>query len=170
MLRSLLPWGRGLFWIIAAAFILVLVLTIGRLPPVVASHFNADGVPNGWSSRQTYGLLQGAIGVVLPLSLIALVKAVTVRGPHRLNIPAREYWRLPEHAPEAVRRVRAYMWWLGCILAGMALAVHGLVLRAHRSMPPHLSTSGIVMLLALLLLVIGIWTLGWYRLLLPPAR
>jgi len=166
---SLLPWGRGLFWIIAIAFVLVLVLTIGHLPAVVASHFDTAGVPNGWSSRRSYGLLLGTIGVLLPLGMVVLVKAITVRGPHRLNIPAWEYWQRPEHGPEAVRRVRGYMWWLGCILAGAALTVHGLILRAHQSKPPHLSTGGIVTLLCGLLLAIGIWTLGWYRLLRPPG-
>jgi uncharacterized membrane protein len=170
MVRDVLPWGRRLFWIIGVIFILVLALTIGHLPAVVASHFDAAGMPNGWSSRRSYGLLLGTIGVLLPLGMVGLVKAITVRGPDRLNIPAREYWRRPEHGSEAVRRVRAYMWWLGSIVAGSALAVHGLILRAHQSMPPHLSTAGIVMLLSGLVLAIGIWTLGWYRLLRPPGR
>jgi uncharacterized membrane protein len=168
-MRSALPLGRSLFWILGLSFILLLLVTIGQLPPVVASHFDGAGAPNGWSSRRAYGILLGAIGVLLPLGIVMLVNALTQRGPQLLNIPAREYWRRPEHSLEAVRRVRAYMWWLGCIMTGTALAAHGLILKAHGSAPPHLSTAGIMTLLGGLLLAIGFWMVGWYRVLRPPG-
>lgn len=168
-MRSALPLGRSVFWILGLSFILLLLMTIGQLPPVVASHFDSAGAPNGWSSRLSYGILIGVIGVLLPLGMVALVNALTQRGPQLLNIPAREYWRRPEHSLEAGRRVRAYMWWLGCIMTGAALAVHGLILRAHGSTPPRLSTVGIMTLLCGLLLAIGLWIVGWYRLLRPAG-
>ncbi len=168
-MRSILTLGRSLFCLLCLSLILLLILTIGQLPAVVASHFDAAGVPNGWSSRGFYAVLLAAIGVLLPLGIVGLVNAITERGPHLLNIPARDYWRRPEHGPEAIRRVRAYMWWLGCIMAGTALAVHGLILRAHTSIPPHLATGGIVTLLCGVLLAVGVWTIGWYRLLRPPT-
>lgn len=148
----MLPLGRSLFWVLGLGFILLLLLTIGQLPPVVASHFDAAGVPNGWFSRRAYAMLLGAMGVLLPLGIIALVNALTQQGPQLLNIPARNYWRRPEHGPEAVRRVRAYMWWLGCILTAAALAVHGLILKAHDAAPPHLVTEGTVTVLYSVLL------------------
>jgi hypothetical protein len=112
-------------------------------------------------------MLLGLVGVQLPLGIIALVTALTQQGRQLLNIPARDYWRHPDHGPEAVRRVRAYIWWLGCILTGAALAIHGLILRAHDAAPPHLSTEGIVAVLCGVLLAIGLWIIGWYRLLRP---
>lgn len=169
-MRSMLPLGRGLFGILGLGFILLLLLTLGRLPPVVASHFDAAGVPNGWSSRHSYAILLVAVGVLLPLGIIGLVNALTQRGPQLLNIPARDYWRRPEHGPEAVRRVRAYMWWLGCIMTGATLAVHRLIVGAHGSTPPRLSTGGIVTVFCSVLLAIGLWIVGWYRLLRLPGE
>jgi hypothetical protein len=93
----MLPLGRGLFWILGLCFILLLLATLGRLPPVVASHFDAAGAPNGWSSRGSYAILLAAIGVLLPLGIIGLVTALTQRGPQLLNIPARDYWRRLHH-------------------------------------------------------------------------
>jgi hypothetical protein len=165
--RSMLPLGRNLFWILGLGFILVLLLTIGQLPPVVASHYDTAGGPNGWFSRRSYAMLLSFVGVLLPLGIIALVNGLTQQGPQLLNIPARDYWSHPDHGPEAVRRVRAYMWWLGCILTGAAFAIHGLILRAHDASPPHLSTEGIVTVLCGVLLAIGLWIIGWYRLLRP---
>lgn len=102
----MLQRGRGLFYVLATGLIAVVLVTVSRLPPMVASHFDAAGVPNGWSSRPAYALLLIAIGVLLPLGIIRLIISLTRRGPARLNIPARDHWTRPEHSEEAVLRVR----------------------------------------------------------------
>ena len=159
-----------LFWVLAAALVLLVTSTAGQLPPIVASHFDAAGVPNGWSSRELYAALLLAVGAVLPLGMVGLIHALTRRGPELLNIPARGFWTRPENRAEAVHRVRTHMWWLGSILTGTALAIHGLILQAHTSDPPHLSATGIWLLLAAVVGMIGLWAARWYRLLRqPPA-
>jgi uncharacterized membrane protein len=161
--------GRVVFLILAVVLVGVLFATLDRLPPVVASHFDARGAPNGWSSRAAYAGLILMIGVVVPLAVVWLVHAVTKQGPQLLNIPARDYWRRPEHGAEAVRRARAYMWWLSSIMAATALAVHGLVVHANATTPPRLSTPAILTLLAGVLSAIGLWSVGWWLLLRPPT-
>jgi uncharacterized membrane protein len=164
----MLERGHTVFYIFAAGLIAVVSVTLKRLPPTVASHFDAAGVANGWSSRPSYAVLLVIIGVLLPLSITALVRGLTRQGPDRLNIPARDYWTRPEHGQEAVRRVRAYTWWLGCILAGTALLIHLLVLDAHEHQPPRLSTRAILGLLGVVLGAVAGWAVGWYRLLRRP--
>ena len=160
--------GRGLFWGLVAGLVMLLATTLGRLPPVVASHFDARGAPNGWSSRAAYAALILAVGIGLPLAIVWLVHALTRAGPELLNIPGRDYWRRPEHGAEAVRRVRAYMWWLACIMAATSIAVHGLIVRAHGTQPAALSTPAIVTLLGGVLVAIAAWSVGWWLLLRPP--
>lgn len=164
----MLQRGRILFWILATGLVVVVLGTVGRLPPVVASHFDGAGVPNGWSSRSGYALLLIVVGAVLPLGIIGLVNALTQSGPGRLNIPARDYWTRPEHSQEAVRRVRAYMWWLGCTMAATASMMHGLIVAAHSHQPPRLSTPAVIVVLAAILVAVGAWAAGWYRLLRRP--
>ena len=164
----MLERGRIVFCLLAAALLAFVLVTFRRLPPVVASHFDAAGTPNGWSSRLGYALLLMVIGVLLPLGIAALVRGLTLQGPALLNIPARDYWTRPENGEEAVRRVRAYMWWLGCIMAGTALSIHLLVLNAHQHQPPHLSTSGILSVLGAALTAVAGWTACWYRVLRRP--
>jgi uncharacterized membrane protein len=154
---------------LAAGSVLLLWATLGRLPPVVASHFDGAGVPNGWASRSAYAALLAAIGVLLPLVIVGLVNTVTRQGPQLLSIPARAYWSRPEHRREAVSRVRAYMWWLGCIMTSIALSMHWLILEAHAHHPPHLITRDFVLVLSAGLLALVLWTVGWYRLLRPPV-
>ena len=164
----MLQRGRGLFYVLATGLIAVVLVTVSRLPPMVASHFDAAGVPNGWSSRPAYALLLIAIGVLLPLGIIRLIISLTRRGPARLNIPARDHWTRPEHSEEAVLRVRAYVWWLGCIMAGTALLIHWLVVAAHAHQPPRLRTSAVLLVLGTVLFGLGGWTAGWYRMLRRP--
>ena len=164
----MLQRGRDLFYVLATGLIAVVLVTVRRLPPLVASHFDAAGVPNGWSSRPVYALLLISIGVVLPLGITGLITSLTRQGPARLNIPARDYWTRPERSQEAVLRVRAYVWWLGCIMAGTALLIHWLVVAAHSHQPPRLKTSALLIVLSAALLSIGGWTAGWYRLLRRP--
>lgn len=148
--------------------VIFLAATLSRLPPVVASHFDAGGAPNGWSSRPAYAVLLLVIGTLLPLGVTLLIQRVTRNGPDRLNIPARDYWTRPEHAGEAVRRVRAHVWWLGCVMTLIAAAVHGSILAAHAHQPPRLSGSGIGIIIGSGLIGIGAWIAGFYRALRPP--
>jgi uncharacterized membrane protein len=164
----MLQRGRVLFCVLAIGLIAVVLVTLKQLPPVVASHFDAAGVPNGWSSRPVYALLLMIIGIILPLGVIGLITSLTRKGPARLNIPARDYWTRPEHSQQAVFLVRSYVWWLACIMAGTAILIHWLVLTAHGHQPPRLRTSGVLLVLSAAVLGIGAWSAGWYRLLRRP--
>jgi Protein of unknown function (DUF1648) len=161
-------FGRRLYQVLGPGLVVFLFGTLGRLPPVVASHFDGSGVPNGWSSRAGYAVIMLFVGLVLPLAVVGLVHRVTRDGPGRLNLPARDYWSRPEHAGEAVRRVRAYLWWLACIMTGVVAAIHTLILAAHTHDPPRLDQAGIILLLGGAIAALAGWTAGWYRLLRPP--
>ena len=166
---TFLRLGRPVFTGVSVAFLLLLLLTLRRLPPVVASHFDGSGTPNAWSTRPVYLALMLLFGLILPLGTVLLVVVLTRRGPHLLNLPGREYWRRPEHGAEAVRRSRDYMWWLAVILTATAAAMHLAILAAHRTAPPHLGTAGFLLVLGVLVAAIGLWTFGWYRLFRPGS-
>ena len=63
--------------------------------------------------------------------------------------------------------MRAYMWWLACVLVVTALAIHWSVLAANARQPPALSPGEFFVVLGAIVLALGIWTAGWYRLLRP---
>jgi uncharacterized membrane protein len=164
----MLQRGRVLFCLLATGLIVMVLFTLGRLPPVVASHFDAAGVPNGWSSRPAYALFLLAMGVLLPLGVTGLIRGLTRGGPARLSIPDRDYWTRPEHSREAVLRVRSYSWWLACVMTGTALLIHWLVVAAHAQQPPRLRTGAVVLVLGASILGFAAWMVGWYRLLGRP--
>jgi hypothetical protein len=165
----LLRAGRTVFWWLAGGLAGLVLGTLPRLPVVVASHFDAAGAPNGWSSRHGYVLLVLMIGIALPSAVIGLVQAQTTRGAAGLNIPARAYWMDPSRQGQVVELVRSYIWWLGVLLTGIALALHLAVLDANAMSPPHLRSGAIVPLLVAAVAGIGAWAVGWYRVLRPPG-
>ncbi len=69
-----------------------------------------------------------------------------------------------------MRRVRAWVWWLGCVMGAAALAVHWLVLQANAIRPPRLDPPAIVVVLGAVLAAVALWLVGWYRVLRPPAE
>jgi uncharacterized membrane protein len=165
----MLQRGQLLFHLTAAVLVVVVVATLEQLPSLVASHFNARGAPDGWLPRPAYAGFILAIGIVVPLGIIWLITVLTRTGVSALNIPARDYWTRPEHSPEAVRRVRDYMWWLAAVLAGTALMIHWSVLTANTRQPPGLSLGQFFAVIGIVVVAIVIWAAGWYRLLRRPA-
>lgn len=165
----MLRLGRLTFWALLAAGAVTLQATLGQLPPRIASHFDLRGAPNAWSSHVAYAGLLVTIGGLLPLVIVAGVSWLSRRRPDLLNVPAREYWQRAERRDEAARRVGDYMWWIGCLMTGTAIAIHLLILRAHAVQSPRLETTGLVAVLAIVLLGLGAWIGGWYVVMRPPA-
>lgn len=136
------------FWLLVVAGAAIVLTTVGRLPLVVATHFDAGGAPNGWMGRGGYLAFLAGFGILLPLLLAQLVRRAAAFG----NRPA----------PPAPR-ARSLAYWLACLLALTAMVVHLLILEAHRASPPRLSTPGIVGLLGFLLAATIAWAIAWRR-------
>ncbi len=142
---------RTAFWAVVALGTAVVLGTIDQLPSTMATHFDATGRPNTWSSRRGYLLFLVGFGVALPLALVVMVAAFARRAPEWINLPHREVWLAEPRRAEGLARVRAHMWWLACVLVLSALAA-------------ALGAIGLV------LAGIAVWIASWYRLFRPPSR
>lgn len=137
----------------------------------MATHFDLYGQPNGWSSRPAYVALMAVIGVLLPLAMVALVEWLGATRPEALNVPGRDYWFHPVRRAEGVRRLRDQTWRLACLILGMIIALHGLILFAHTAVPPHLPTIPILALIVGFLLAMAAWAVGLYAgMRVPPGQ
>src|SRR5690242_12009536 len=84
------------------AFAVLFILISSReLPPIVASHFGADGVANGFMSRYAYVSFMLAVTVVTPLLVVLLPRILREISPNLLNLPHREHWLAPERREES---------------------------------------------------------------------
>jgi uncharacterized membrane protein len=87
-----------------------------QLPETMASHFAADGTPNGWQPKQMFFLLTAIIVAITSFPTFFVTRRISKRPPEKLNLPHREYWLSPERQEETWRFISAFMAWFGCAL------------------------------------------------------
>ncbi|HEY4978951.1 MAG TPA: DUF1648 domain-containing protein [Candidatus Acidoferrum sp.] len=100
-----------------------------QLPETMASHFAADGTPNGWQPKQVFFLLVSIIIAVTSIPTFFLTRKISKRSPDRINLPNKEYWLAPEHQEETWRFISTFMGWFGCgvlfvLLYGISQAIN----------------------------------------------
>lgn len=141
--------------VIAVVFVFA---TTQSLPAVVASHFDAAGVANGFMNRESY--LITMLGVILGLpGLMVLTAMGFSKIPiSMVNIPHREYWLAPERSAMTLQALKSFMWVLACLILVFLSFVHWLVVLANQQQTPAMSSNGIYTGLIVFLVLIGIWT------------
>ena len=96
-----------------------------QLPDIVASHFNARGVANGWQTKSTF--LSFFAGAVALASFLAYgVPFLISKMPLELiNLPHREYWLAPERRDETLALLGGTFAWFSCgVLVVVTTAVN----------------------------------------------
>lgn len=150
--------GRRLVVAVSGAGLLFALWLGSGLPPVVASHFGADGEANGHMARGEFVVVMGFVLGVLPsLMLWGLSRAL--KRTDRLRIPDAAYWLAESRRPGTERWLRRHFARL-CIGLPLFLAyVFWLVAEANRAAPTHPSLD-MRWLLAGLAVFLGA-TLAW---------
>lgn len=145
-----------------AAFLVGMAATYSRLPERVASHFGANGVANGWMSRDGYAWFMVGVGTLVTVTILAAFGSVRYLPSALVSIPRRDYWLAPERRDATARTLMRS----GLLMVGLNafffLAVHLLIVAANQTQPPKLS-SAVWALLAAFLLTTGALTLKLYR-------
>jgi uncharacterized membrane protein len=139
-----------------------------HLPERVATHFSADGAPNGWSTP--LGFLAPVIAILVLCTALFLIAGWFDRLPDRMiNIPNKDYWLAPERRAETFAALRDWLRWF--LLAPMAFLVilFTRVLDANVAEPPRLTLHvfpmlGVLFVAVALLLMWPYWRFGK-----PPA-
>lgn len=150
--RGLMPvrldWS--LFAPALGAWALLTVVTLAlypSLPEVLATHFNAAGQPDGWSSRTSFAILYLGLGLlmaVLPSAAALIARTEPVIGLSRLG-----GWRLEPH-----QGILVSSW--GMALANLFLLVVLLDLVWFNWYAVHLVSPGLLVVLAMVVLLGGV--------------
>ncbi len=114
MQDSRLP--KAIFVVLATLAAIYFWSIYAQLPDVVASHFNARGVANGWQPKSLFfEFFAGA--VVIAGFLTFGVPAIFSKIPTAMiNLPHKEYWLAPERRDETLAFLNRYFAWFGCAL------------------------------------------------------
>lgn len=140
----------------AAAFAYVYV-TSASLPDIAATHFNARGEPNAFSSRDGYRAFMALLIIGIPFLLAVLPVVVGRRWPQLLNIPNRRYWLAPERIEATLASMGARTALLAAVMIGLQCFVHRLVLAANSADRPELDQQALLVGLG----IFGVFMFGW---------
>jgi len=128
----------------------------GSLPERVATHFGANGQPDGWMSRDSHTL--GQVGITIFMAgLFFSLSLFLPRVPDRfINLPHRDYWLAPSRRAATFAWLAAMFLWLGALLQAFLGHVFREVWRANLAARPELRLNSLWLQISLFLLVVGL--------------
>ena len=126
-------------WLTLAAVVVGIIRPImvwDDLPPILATHFQADGTPDGMSARFEFFVSYGLIMGLVLLSLIGSVVLMDRIPVKYLNLPHKDYWLKSGRLPEARAKMSLAMWWMSAATMLLSTATLELVLRSNLTRTP----------------------------------
>ena len=161
-------------------FIYVVTLALGllgwahvypQLPAVMASHFSARGIPNGWAPKPMFFLIMGIAVFVSALPGFLAPRQIESRPPARLNLPHKDYWLAPERREDTWRFLRAQMAWFSCAVLFVMLYGSSQAINANLPTIAHFNWQGMLYVMGGFVLFCTVWLSHfiWHFYNVPPS-
>lgn len=113
------------------------------MPPVMASHFDARGVPNGWQTKDAFFTLIAVVTAIAG-ALVLLVPAIVTRLPLQfVNLPHKDYWLAPERAAASQEFMMKWFGWFGCATYGAVCYAFDYAVKANLAGPQPANPGGL---------------------------
>lgn len=149
-----------LYALLALLCLFMMAFYYPKMPLHMASHFAANGAPNGWQPRETFFLIM--LLVTASSAVVAFLAPLQISGTSnaRINLPNRDYWLAPERRDTTIRIISTMMAWFGCGLLVVLICGTYLALQANLA-PDHRFNSGVMLgvlaafLIGLIFLIVG---------------
>jgi uncharacterized membrane protein len=163
MRKATLLGPAGLLASLTALAAVQLAWAYWRLPPLVASHFDGTGHPNGWMPREVFVAFQAGMLAIMLLSFVGLPRWLARLPARWYSLPHRDYWLAPERREQTLAHIQRQMMWFACAIFATILAVTQLVVHVNLTPDPTLPITLLWTLLAAFLLFTAIWTVRFFR-------
>jgi uncharacterized membrane protein len=126
------------------------------LPERVASHFDAAGRPDGWSSRGSFvGLMLGM--TVFHAALFLGIEQLVRRAPSRwINLPHKDEWLAPARAAKTREVLAGHLLALGLATIVLVDLISAMTLAANAGGAPRLGAGAWVLLAGFVAVTLGI--------------
>jgi uncharacterized membrane protein len=141
-----------------------------QLPEVLASHFDARGVANGWQTKSAFfGFLVG-VSVLAAVVGFGIPRIISATPPELINLPNKRYWLAPERRAETMDFLNSYFAWLGCALFAVILLAINFAIQAnlHPDRRPDATPMWFVLAGFLTFAILG--TLRMFKRFGPPSE
>ncbi len=107
---------------LVGVFVAELLYFYPQLPETVASHFDADGVANGWMSNTEYALVMVVV-MILSAAPTVGVALMLPKMESTITIPHASYWLAPERRKETLGLIAATLIWLECAVLALLVVL-----------------------------------------------
>ncbi len=134
-----------------------------NLPDSVANHFGSNGIPNGWMSRNSNGLVSSAIlsfNSALFLSVTFIFEKVPVRY---ISFPKKNYWLAPERKEQSIKTMSDWLFFFGIVTNVFLIAVSQLIYLANQLNPPRLDNQLFIFILVIYFFILSGWLFFLYK-------
>lgn len=138
----------------AAAFVAITSLS---MPALVASHFGAAGVPDGFMPRNVYVLFMLGFVIGMPVLMVYLTWFRMGRPGMSINLPHREHWMAPVRRAQTIAFLRERVMQFGILLLAFLSYGHWLVVRANQSHPVLLDQTWFIGGIAVFVIAMIVW-------------
>ena len=129
MQKSSLP--KIVFVLLAVGAAIYFSSLYAQLPEVVASHFNARGVPNGWQTKSAFFSVLIGVSVLAAVVGFGIPRLIMLLPPEYINLPNKGYWLAPERRADTMGFLNGYFAWFGCALFAVILVTINFAVQAN---------------------------------------
>lgn len=157
--------GAGfLAWSVAVVLFILSVYYFGaELPERVATHFDGAGHANGWMPRAVHLRFFTLFGIGSSVFVIVIGSCTRYLPASLLNVPHPEYWRSPEHYPEACAFFSRHLYWFATLLLLWSGVLHYLLVQANHRTPTVMDNNAFWILVPTMLVGLAVWTFTLVR-------
>jgi len=123
-----------------------------QMPERMASHFAADGRPNGWQPREAFFLIMLVVGSLSAIISFFAPWRIASQPNARVNLPNRDYWLAPERRVQTMNYIAAFMAWFGCGVLFVLITGTFLALQANLAPDRQFNSQAMLVVIATFLL------------------
>lgn len=159
-----------IFVLLAAYAVMHFWAYYSELPEVMASHFDAHGIPNGWQSKSAFFgtfIMVGALAVVLGFGLPRIITRIPAQF---INLPNKQYWLSPEHVAETQEFLVTFFAWFGCALFVVLITAFEYALQSNLHPENRPDVARLWITLVGFLAFVVVWTIRMMAKFLRPPK
>ena len=128
-----------------------------QLPDVVASHFNARGVANGWQTRPAFFAVFVGVSVLAAVIGFGIPRIISAMPLQLINLPNKQYWLAPDHLAETRALLNNYFAWFGCAVFLIIIVTFDYAIQSNLHPDNRPDVSRMWYILAVFLAFVAVW-------------
>ncbi len=149
----------ALFGLVAALLIVQSLYYYPLLPETMAQHFDNQGKPNGWASREVFFSIY--LGVTfLVMGMFLVIASIIQKSPQFMNIPRKDHWLSTENRDETIRSMIGGFTLIGTLTGLLSLVVGQYAIQKNLTPGPIAMDAYIIWLVLGFVGIILVWSIS----------